>query len=508
MDWLDPLGTGQYQVNGFDPNTNAYELNAVLVDAIQPAEYYGYEISVPPIFVIRNMGSESIESLNVSYKMNDGELLTKTWNGALDTYDTVHVNFDTIHLINGDHELFAFIDSPNGEADEYLLNDTIRKTISIDLDYDIAIDEYISPKGVICTEDTLKLKFIVKNVGFQTVDAILVTFRIDDGLPIAYHLPGAIEPDAIRYVVLENIIPDELWHTITVTVSISGHVDQNPENNTIEEEYTYMGNNISFILHTDDAAHETSWVLKDDAGLVLERGGDYTNNVIIKERFCLGLGCYAFTIYDSKGNGIVVEGFSLTNNSTGMLLGEGGNFGDSLAIDFCVTNTLTSDFEIENDSTCINRDVVFENLSTGADSYSWLFVGGTPETSSEISPIIQYKNDGVFKVSLKASKGDEVVETIKNDFITVLNCSGLSEIKNSLFKIFPNPSNGSFTIQMNEGIKFESLRIINQIGMEVYHSLLETNSNNSFDMDLQNGIYIVEIKHNQGFERKMLLITK
>ena len=61
---------------------------------------------------------------------------------------------------------------------------------------------------------------------------------------------------------------------------------------------------------------------------------------------------------------------------------------------------------------------------------------------------------------------------------------------------------------MNEGIRFESLRIINQLGEEVYNSLLEPNSNDKFDMDLQNGMYIVEIKHNEGFERKMLLITK
>ncbi len=509
MDWLDPLGISPDSLNGFDPIANAYELNIVLADVLEPHENYGEPVEVAPVFVIRNMGNQIIESFHVSYKLNDGELFTQTWIGHIELYDTAQVSFDPIFLDYGSHELFSYVDSPNGGLDEFLLNDTLVKTIHVDFNYDIAIDNFISPQGVNCTIDTMKIKFIIKNEGFKPVAAVIATVQIDNETPVEYEISGLIGPGATSYIILDEIMPDDLWHHMVLNIEIDGEEDLNPQNNTVETDYSSFGNSLRLVLSTDDAAEETTWQLKNYAGEILETGGDYDNNTTLKHGFCLGVGCYVFTMYDSGGNGIQSEeGFSLINSSTGITLGGGNDFADSLAIDFCIGSTLSSEFDVVNDTTCNNRDVQFINQSTGADTYSWYFEEGTPNSSMDVSPVIQYKNTGVFDVSLRVWQGDETLENEKVEFITVLNCSGLEEIENNTFKIFPNPTKGIFTIQVHDDIKVETMKVFNQIGEEVYHQNMGSGFNNQIELKLENGMYIVEIKTAEGFSRQMLLITK
>lgn len=508
-DWLDPIGDSPDSLDGFYPITNAYELNAMLLSVLSPNEYYGGSQSVEPVFVIRNMGNQIIEELNVSYDLGTGELFTKTWTGHIEVYDTAHVSFSSVFLDFGTYNLIAYIDSPNGNIDEYLLNDTIRREVFVNYDYDIAITNHISPVGVNCTKDTLNTIFVIKNQGVQSIQSMTVNVQIDDENPITHILNDPLISGTSKIITLDQIIPDEYWHHMHISVSINNIDDQNLGNNEMESDFTSFGNNLRLVINTDFAGGETSWVLKGENEEVIEEGSGYENNSTIKTGFCLPLGCYSFVIYDSGANGIQNDdGFSLSNSSTGNLLGSGTAFGDSLFIDFCITNTLSSDFGLQNDSTCKNKDVKFINLSTGADSYSWQFEGGTPTSSMEVSPVVQYKDVGVFDVSLRVWQGEETLVTDKIDFITVLNCSGIQEIENSMFKIFPNPSTGIFTIQMNNEVNWQSIRVINQLGEEIYQHYLENGLNKQFELNLENGMYIIEIKTEDSFARQMLLITK
>lgn len=63
----------------------------------------------------------------------------------------------------------------------------------------------------------------------------------------------------------------------------------------------------------------------------------------------------------------------------------------------------------------------FVNGSTNATSFQWTFEGGTPETSTELEPLIQYQMVGTFDVTLTAinSEGEDTV-TFEN-FINVVN---------------------------------------------------------------------------------------
>lgn len=509
MDWLDPLGTSPDFLNGFDPVANSYDLNANLLDVIQPEVLYGEPTDVAPKFVIRNMGNLALETLQISYRLDEGDLQTQTWSGFLNIYDTAQVSFPIISLDYGSHIITAFVDHPNGQIDEYPENDSITKNIEVVLTYDISVDNLIAPEGINCSEDDLVPKFFVKNVGFATINSAIAYITIDNELPLNFPLAGPINSGDSKYFVLDPINSDDQWHQFKLEVQISDMEDQNLSNNIAESEFNGYGEGIALLLTTDDEGEETSWEIKNSSGEILFSGNSYENNISIKEGFCLASDCYSFTIYDSGGNGIQNnQGFELRNISNNIELGSGTTFGESITIGFCVGNELSSQFTLANDTTCTNRDVFYINQSNAADYYTWYFEGGNPIASNEANPVVQYPNPGVYDVSLKAWQGQDYIETVKPDFITVLNCSGIEEVNNSFFSIFPNPSTGKFNLNITQPEQFNEIMIYNQMGEEIYRSYIDKGISNPMEINLESGLYIVELKSANLVSRQMLLITK
>ena len=65
--------------------------------------------------------------------------------------------------------------------------------------------------------------------------------------------------------------------------------------------------------------------------------------------------------------------------------------------------------------------VQFVNGSVNATSYLWTFPGGTPASSTEVEPFIQYLNPGTYDVTLKAIN-DEGEDTLtRENFVTVVD---------------------------------------------------------------------------------------
>ena len=506
-DWLDPLNLDLDYIDGYDPQTNQYTLNAAMLLVLEPQNSYGSPVDVAPVFIARNMGTQTLTSLNISYQLNEGDIQSIHWTGSLNTFDTIHINFPQISLDYGTYDMLVYTDTPNMGEDEFPENDTIRESISVMYNYDIAIDELIAPEGVDCSKDSLKTKFIVKNNGFHTIDTINAHMAIDDEDAVDYQLYGPIKSGYTKYYILDTVTSDGDWHTMNLSVDIEGQEDMQPNDNQVETTYNSFGNTITLRLVTDGHAEETSWEITDGDGAVIESGGDYENNMSYKFGTCLASGCYNFTIYDTGGDGIQnSDGFLLINASSHETLLSGTDFGESSSVNFCIGDALGSDFSVQTDSTCTNRDVAFINESNAADYYSWYFEGGNPIASNDENPVVQYANAGVYDVSLKAWQGDVYVETLKEDFITVLDCSGTVEVESRLFKIFPNPSSGTFAIEFGDDVNFEMMTIYNQLGRKVFEGPL--NATRQYEIALSNGLYMLELQKDNKTERQMLLITK
>ncbi len=507
--WLDPLNSGVTSLEGMDPGLSSFANNASIPFAIEPINQYAGPSTVRPTFVIRNMGNNPLTTLNVKYKIDEGEFIETTWTGNLATYDTAQVKFPAIEITYGQFTFLAVSSMPNGQPDEFPENDTLSINVSVDLDYDIELTEIISPNGINCNGDTLDTKFIIKNIGFESVSNIVAMVKIDNQIPEIIELDGSLAPGALRYVVLDPIGLDAQWHSLSIAVNVEGLNDQNPSNNSSTVFFNSYGNNIRLSITTDNNGSETSWKLSSTEGELISSGSNYPSNVNTKESFCLASGCYKFTMYDSGGNGIQnAEGFSLENLNTQMLLYQATTFGDSLTTYFCISHELSCNFALESVNACTNSDVAYINKSTAADYYSWFFEGGFPVASNLASPVIQYRNPGVFDVKLIAWQGNTQIEALKEDYITVVTCSGTEEVTHKNFSIYPNPTTGRFSVKMEPGTPFTEVSIYGLPGNLIFSQSLEPYGTTNFELDLAPGIYTVEFKSGQLTEQQLLMINK
>jgi PKD repeat protein len=84
----------------------------------------------------------------------------------------------------------------------------------------------------------------------------------------------------------------------------------------------------------------------------------------------------------------------------------------------------TADFTSDETIITIGAQVQFTDTSTGnPTSWNWTFTGGTPETSNEQNPLIQYDTAGNYSVSLEAINLLGTNTKTVTDYITVENAA-------------------------------------------------------------------------------------
>jgi len=101
-------------------------------------------------------------------------------------------------------------------------------------------------------------------------------------------------------------------------------------------------NILNLEVRTDNYPGETTWEVKNSAGVVLYAGGPYaTPNTLNNIELCLPTECYTFTIHDSYGDGICCSyGSGYYNIKQGTtILTSGGQFGTSEVKSFCATSS-------------------------------------------------------------------------------------------------------------------------------------------------------------------------
>ena len=163
---------------------------------------------------------------------------------------------------------------------------------------------------------------------------------------------------------------------------------------------------------------------------------------------------------------------------------------------------------------------VFTDSSTSASgdpivTWSWKFPGASPSTSDMEHPFgINYPAIGNYTVchtvsSLKGCK--DSIYKIVNIVVTSVNESE----NESLISIFPNPTNGKFTVQIAEGIgKITDLDIRNMLGEKVYQSFALSHlplGNAPVAIDLSGksaGIYFLTLKSESGITAKKIIIQR
>ena len=88
----------------------------------------------------------------------------------------------------------------------------------------------------------------------------------------------------------------------------------------------------------------------------------------------------------------------------------------------------------------------------------------------------------------------------------IFQCSGLG-INNALveeFKIYPNPSNGNFNIEIDENLMGAKTTVYNLLGQKIKDFSLKSSTTNQF---LNKGIYLLEIEKDGNKTTKKLIVN-
>ncbi|MCK5847376.1 MAG: PKD domain-containing protein, partial [Bacteroidales bacterium] len=157
---------------------------------------------------------------------------------------------------------------------------------------------------------------------------------------------------------------------------------------------------------------------------------------------------------------------------------------------------LAAEFDADIQSGIWPIQVSFNDNSTGdPDAWHWNF--GDGNTSIEQHPSHTYNNTGVYTVKLAICNGGICDTIIKIDYIEVLP-NGMVEVGVAIAaKLYPNPNDGSFTIEINDKSQHEvQLHIYNSLGAQVYFEEFESNGKTVKRLqlnDLSTGVYYVHL---------------
>ena len=138
----------------------------------------------------------------------------------------------------------------------------------------------------------------------------------------------------------------------------------------------------------------------------------------------------------------------------------------------------------------------------GEVTYQWSFPGGTPDSSIDPEPVVEYPEIGIYEVSLTITDANNNSNTqTLTDFLTInisTNCVPTSvEEKYDWGKItvFPIPSKKIVTIELSAVEPQIEVQLINTAGQIVLQKGIKNKMN--FNLNIANlpaGIYILDIK--------------
>ncbi|MBA3902052.1 MAG: T9SS type A sorting domain-containing protein, partial [Bacteroidetes bacterium] len=115
----------------------AFLLDATVEDIIAPNNDFNYSRFNPicnnPTIAIKNNGSTPLTSLDINYGIKGGTLQQFNWTGTLNFLQTATVNLGSMTWgsVAGTPDIFeVIVSNPNGQADEYATNDTMRSKLN------------------------------------------------------------------------------------------------------------------------------------------------------------------------------------------------------------------------------------------------------------------------------------------------------------------------------------------------------------------------------------------
>jgi len=191
-----------------------------------------------------------------------------------------------------------------------------------------------------------------------------------------------------------------------------------------------------------------------------------------------------------------------TENNTGFLCGSHGMMKRKQAPEI----VLTANFESDIQEICNWEYVHFTDLSEGdIDSWEWTFEGGTPESSTEQNPVVNFFTPGTYDVSLTVFSGDEQATITKEDYISSDYCPGMVPVDMQSISISPNPASDLISIK---GLNAQEaiVSIFDLSGSLILQERLKGVSTQLNISEINSGSYILSIEINGQKKQEKIII--
>lgn len=364
--------------------------------------------SIVPEVRIRNFGGQSLSSVVINYTVNGGVVNTYNWSGNLATNDEENVILPPISVPSGPHVFTAYTSLPNGTSDSNTANDTLSSDFTV---YNIGLPLPFSEdfqSGSFSTNN-----WVIENPDDDITWEIVQTDCTFPGNRAAFMNFFNYTATGQRDAMISPPLDFSGYSTVTLDFD---HAYRRHSGTATDSLFIYIS--------TDCGAtfpHRVFVAGEDGTGL-LATGYTTTSNFTPADSsdWCMGpigASCFSVDLSAFAGNPSVIIKFESYNNYQNNL------YIDNINIEgIALNDPPVADFTADFTTIFAGGNVNFSDLSTNnPTSWSWIFAGGTPATSTDQNPTqIVYDNPGTYDVTLQVSNAYGPDTEHKVGYINVL----------------------------------------------------------------------------------------
>ncbi len=89
------------------------------------------ETNFTPLVYLKNYGINTLNQVDIKYKVNSASLQTFNWTGSLISGDSTLVTLNNLTATPGNNSFEAYTENPNGVADQYTANDLLNVSFNV-----------------------------------------------------------------------------------------------------------------------------------------------------------------------------------------------------------------------------------------------------------------------------------------------------------------------------------------------------------------------------------------
>lgn len=199
-------------------------------------------------------------------------------------------------------------------------------------------------------------------------------------------------------------------------------------------------------------------------------------------------------------NGATTQSITVTaGNTYTVTAGNTGCSATSSPITVTVNPLPTVTFGALSTLCVYNSPITLTQGSPAGGTYSGAGVSG-----GQFNPTTA--GNGTHTLTYSYTDGNNCTNT-QNSSITVDGCLGIEEQDESFISIFPNPSNGIFTLKSGN-YKVTSVSVYNHLGQMILDQKSNLNEQEINLTNFSDGIYTIRVNHESGIENLRVILNK